>query len=110
MKHKAALADRRHDLYETHPVAVRVEALPRGVLGEPACGRGAIVRVLRGAGHRVLATDLVDYHSPDQDAAQRDFFLETKLPPGVERILNTACTNGIHTRCRFRRAASVAGV
>ena len=43
---------------------------------EPACGPGAIVRVLRDAGHRVIATDLVDYRSPDQDHAGRDFLLE----------------------------------
>jgi hypothetical protein len=90
MKHKAPLADRGHDLYETHPVAVhallRVEQLPRNIW-EPACGRGAIVRPLRTAGHRVLATDLVDYQSPDQDAGHRDFFLETRLPRGVERIV-----------------------
>ena len=51
---------RGNDLYETPEVAtlalLRAEPLPRTIL-EPACGPGAIVRVLRGAGHRVIATD-----------------------------------------------------
>jgi hypothetical protein len=58
------LADRGHDLYETPTVAVeallRVESLPYH-LWEPAAGRGAIVNVLRAAGHAVIASDLIDY-------------------------------------------------
>ena len=58
-------AERGHDLYETPSVAVeallRVLALPRGAIWEPACGRGAIANVLRAHGHRVVCTDLVDY-------------------------------------------------
>jgi hypothetical protein len=50
-----ALADRKDDLYETPDVAVRalmrVENLPLRIW-EPACGRGAIVRVLRAAGQQ----------------------------------------------------------
>ena len=61
------LAERGDDLYETPPVAVeallRVEHLPRRIW-EPACGPGAIVRVLRAHGHEVLASDLVDYGNP----------------------------------------------
>ena len=33
-------------------------------LWEPACGRGAIVDVLRAAGHEVLASDIADYGGP----------------------------------------------
>jgi hypothetical protein len=51
------------------------EDLPAAIW-EPACGPGAIARVLRAAGHRVVATDLVDYGSPDQNAARIDFLLE----------------------------------
>ena len=52
---------RGNDLYETPEGAtfalLRAEPLPR-TIWEAACGRGAIVRVLRNAGHRVIATDL----------------------------------------------------
>jgi hypothetical protein len=61
------LAERGDDLYETPPVAVeallRVEKIPHRVW-EPACGPGNIVKVLRTAGHEVLASDLVDYGDP----------------------------------------------
>ena len=73
---RAALSDRGDDLYQTPPEAVRsflrVENPPHR-LWEPACGPGAIVRELRAAGHDVLATDLVDYDSDDQDESGLDF-------------------------------------
>ena len=82
--------DRGLDLYETPPVAVRallrVEQLPRRIW-EPAAGRGAIVNVLRAAGHEVLASDISDYGDPTH-FANRDFLAETKLPAGVEVILS----------------------
>lgn len=57
-------ADRRADLYETPAEATRallkVESFPH-LIWEPACGRGAITRVLRAAGHGVLASDLNAY-------------------------------------------------
>jgi hypothetical protein len=85
-----ALADRGNDLYETPAVAVeallRAENLP-GVLWEPACGRGAITRLLRATGRQVYSTDLVDYSSSDQDCAGWDFMMETQLPLGVEAIV-----------------------
>ena len=81
---------RGNDLYETPEVAtvalMRAVALPQ-TMWEPACGPGAIVRVLRHAGHRVIATDLIDYRSPDQDDAGRDFLLERRTPDGVEMIV-----------------------
>src|SRR5262249_37987887 len=74
--------------YETPTVAVeallRVERLPHR-LWEPACGRGAIVRPLRAAGHEVLASDLVDYGDPTH-FYRRDFLME-KLPTGCEGIV-----------------------
>jgi hypothetical protein len=83
--HKAPLADRRDDLYETPPEAVRalltVEQIPPGAIWECACGPGAIARVLRAAGHEVWATDLVDYDSPDQDQAGIDFLMEHGSAP-----------------------------
>jgi hypothetical protein len=82
------LSERGDDLYETPAVAVeallRVERLPHR-LWEPACGPGAIVRVLRGAGHQVLASDLVDYGDPSH-FYRRDFLMEP-LPPGCEAIV-----------------------
>jgi hypothetical protein len=79
------LADRKDDTYETPACAVRallaVETLPSGAVWECACGPGAIVRVLRAAGHEVWATDLVDYNSPDQDSSGIDFLLEHGSAP-----------------------------
>jgi hypothetical protein len=55
---------RGNDLYETPEAAtlalLAVEPLPPTIL-EPACGRGAISKVLRRAGHTVLENDIVDY-------------------------------------------------
>ncbi len=81
---------RGNELYETPEAAtlapLRAEPLPRTIRG-PACGPGAIVRVLRDAGHLVIATDLVDYRSPDQDHGGRDFLPERRAPDGVEMIV-----------------------
>lgn len=75
------LTNRGDDLYQSPPEAVtallNVENIPHQVW-EPACGPGAIVRVLRAAGRDVLATDLVDYASPDQDHSGVDFLI-----PGI---------------------------
>jgi hypothetical protein len=82
-------AERGLDCYSTPAVAVeallRVELLPLRIW-EPAAGRGAIVNVLRAAGHEVIASDISDYDIPSHFAG-RDFFLETKLPKGVEAIV-----------------------
>lgn len=86
----APLSERKDDLYETPPEAVHallgVERLPQ-ILWEPACGPGAIVRVLRASGRQVYATDLVDYASPDQDMAGWDFLMERQAPIGVQAIV-----------------------
>lgn len=87
---KAALQDRKNDLYESPPEAVHAlltcENLPQ-VIWEPACGPGSIVRVLRASGRHVYATDLVDYESPDQDNHGWDFLSERQLPIGVQAIV-----------------------
>jgi hypothetical protein len=74
-----SLAERGDDLYETPPVAVeallKVETLPSGMVWEPACGRGAIVNVLRAKGHTVFATDLVEYGLDDSEG-RVDFLME----------------------------------
>lgn len=53
-----------NEYYPTPPEATRallsVEAFD-GSIWEPACGEGAIASVLTEAGHKVVATDLVDY-------------------------------------------------
>lgn len=75
---RAALAVRGDDLYETPTVAtealLRAEKLPE-CIWEPACGPGSIVGSLRKAGHRVYATDLVDYGCPESTAGA-DFLME----------------------------------
>lgn len=87
---RAALTERKDDLYETPDVAVKallgIEQLPT-CIWEPACGPGAIVRVLRKAERVVYATDLVNYDSPDQDESGWDFLLEQQCPIGVQAIV-----------------------
>lgn len=87
---RAPLNERKDDLYETPAVAVetllRIEDVPQ-ILWEPACGPGAIVRVLRASGRQVYATDLVDYESPDQDCHGWDFLMEQQAPLGVQAIV-----------------------
>jgi hypothetical protein len=83
-------AERGDDLYGTPAVAtealLRVEPTLPLRIWEPAAGRGAIVDVLRAAGHEVVATDLVDYGEPTHFAG-RDFLMERQLPKGCEMIL-----------------------
>lgn len=84
-----ALKERKDDLYETPAVAVeallKVESFPR-IVWEPACGPGAIVRVLRDHDYLVHATDLVDYGC-EFAAARVDFLLEIQAPQGVGAII-----------------------
>lgn len=83
-------SERGDDLYQTPREAVesllRIEQIPQ-CIWEPACGPGAIARVLREHGRVVYATDLVDYESPDQDESGWDFLFEQQLPIGVEAIV-----------------------
>jgi hypothetical protein len=82
-------AQRGADMYETPPVAVeallRAEKLPH-VVWEPAAGRGAIVNVLRAAGHSVIASDLIDYGVAAIQGG-RDFLKETAAPAGCDTII-----------------------
>lgn len=84
-----ALAERKDDLYQTPHVAVRallnVEPLPE-IIWECACGPGAIVDVLRAAGHKVYATDLVDYGCPDSHSGV-DFLMEHNAPTYIGAIV-----------------------
>ena len=105
---RAPLSERGHDLYETPAGAVHAllaeESLQGGVW-EPASGRGAIVRVLRGAGHRVIATDLIDYGFPDATAGV-DFLQQCSAPEGVTTILTNPPFK--HAPEFVRRALSLA--
>lgn len=84
-----AISERGNDLYQTPAAAVRallsVEPVPLTVW-EPACGPGAIVRILRESGRAVIATDLVDYGCEDS-TARVDFLMERTAPPGVPAIV-----------------------
>ena len=86
-----AHAERGHDLYETPSVAVeallRVLALSRGSVWEPACGRGAIANVLRAHGHHVVCSDLIDYGTDPTAIHGMDFLKTTKVPDGVACIV-----------------------
>jgi hypothetical protein len=81
--------ERGFDAYPTPakavwPVLARLERL-RGVVWEPACGYGPIVRVLRAAGYEAFASDIADYGFPG--AKCLDFLKQTSAPPGVETVL-----------------------
>lgn len=79
---RAPLAEHRDDFYSTGPEAVRalleVETFS-GTIWECCCGDGAIVKVLREAGHKVRATDLVDRGCSDSQN-RIDFLLERPDP------------------------------
>lgn len=89
---KAPFAVRGNDLYQTPPEATRAllsHETFTGPIWEPACGPGAITRLLRSHGHSVFASDLVDYNSPDQDQVGWDFLMCFKAP----NECNTIVTN-----------------
>lgn len=91
------LKDRKNDCYETPEEAtialLTCESLPPHIW-EPACGPGAIVRILRASGYRVSATDLVDYGCLDSQPGI-DFLMEWKSPDGVQAIVtNPPFKNG----------------
>src|SRR5262249_11739742 len=82
-------AERGLDLYETPAVAV--EALLRaeqlaGETGGAAAGRGAMVRVRRGPGHHVVASDVFDYGGLDFVGA---FLAQEQMPVGCDAIVTT---------------------
>ncbi len=102
------------ELHETPAIAVhkllQAEPLP-GHIWDCCCGPGAILRVLRPAGHTVTASDIRNYNSlehverilrktghedidgalrayvpPNQDFVQ-DFLQKTMMPAGVEAMV-----------------------
>lgn len=65
----ATAAERGNNLYETPPEAMRTllsfkRFTPK--VWEPACGKGAISRMLEDAGYEVELSDLVDYGTADR--------------------------------------------
>jgi hypothetical protein len=86
---RAPLEERRGDCYDTPPVAVHAllkhVKLPR-VIWEPACGTGNIVKVLRQAGHFVIATDLNDRGCPDS-MSRIDFLLPNSGGGNLQAIV-----------------------
>jgi len=66
-----------HDFYNTCPEAVHsLLAMEQfsPVVWEPACGEGAIVKVLREHGYQVFASDLYKYETDIHAHFGRDFF------------------------------------
>jgi hypothetical protein len=85
----AATKDRKNQLYETPAVAVRALLAYEkvdDVVWEPACGPGAIVKVLRETGRTVIATDLKPYGLEDSQS-QIDFLKQKNAPGGCKAIV-----------------------
>ena len=97
---RGKLEDRGDDLYETPACAVRAlirtGALEQfNVLFEPCAGRGAISRVLKAGGWRVIARDLKAYSDADNDIESGiDFF----------KSLNVTYLQAIVTNPPYRQA------
>ncbi len=76
-----------HDFYPTPDwvtEALLKHLTPRGAVWEPCCGDGAMARVLERAGHRVVASDLVDRGFGRGGV---DFFDCTAFPPGCRTMV-----------------------
>lgn len=84
----SSLAVRGDDFYASPseaPVALLENyPIPKSV-HEPACGDGAIVEVLRAAGHTVYASDLVDRGCPDSYVS--DFLGQALIPSMAEACI-----------------------
>lgn len=75
---RAALSRRSDDFYETPEIATRALLAAESFTGsiwEPACGAGAISRVLERAGHDVISTDLAER---GYGMGRIDFLMELK--------------------------------
>lgn len=93
------------DAYWTPPWCTEalLSAMPlRGLVWEPTCGRGDMVRSLRGRGYRVFASDVKQHGQLDFGFSQHDFFALSEAPPKVE----TVATNPPYNEAeRFARHA-----
>jgi hypothetical protein len=83
-------SERGYDLYQTPAPATRAlleaESFDDGTIWECAAGKGAIATVLRADGHRVVATDLVDYGVEGVQGGV-DFLKQRAAPKGVTTVL-----------------------
>lgn len=118
----AALGSAREkdDFYRTPASAteelLRAEVLLPHRIWEPACGDGAISRVLESHGHEVVSTDLVDR---GYGTARRDFLMERELPAPcivtnppfklADEFVLHALDIGAETVCMFMRLAWLEG-
>ena len=85
------------EFYPTPPEATRAFLAAEtfdGDIWEPACGQGAISRVLTAAGYDVVSTDLADYGfgKPDVD------FLKTVFPRAKHIVTNPPYGRGLGDR------------
>lgn len=89
---KGSTLAHKANLYETPakealPALMAAEKLP-WCLWEPAAGRGALVRLLRAAGHIVVATDLNAWPRADEGITTGvDFLMEHRAPDGTQAII-----------------------
>ena len=83
-----------------------VSKLPHHVWGS-ACGRGAIVSVLREQGHTVWATDLVDYECPQSESGASISLMErrSRIDVGGDRHLTHRSRSSATRVCRARSSA-----
>lgn len=88
-----------HDFYPTPDwvtSALLQHAALRGPVWEPCCGDGAMARVIARAGHKVVASDLVDRGFGKGGV---DFFSCTEFPPGCRAMVtNPPFGDGGETR------------
>jgi len=93
---RAPQSERGFDLYETPPCATRAllhferNYMPHRIW-EPACGRGAISRVLKHEGFQVRSSDLVDYGYPGA-VSGLDFLTVNKTHP-IAKVTDGIVTN-----------------
>ena len=103
---KRAPKDLGGGLFPTHPTAVNYlldfESFPKHIL-EPACGDGAISKILEGRGHRVDSSDLYD-HGYGEIGVN---FLTDRFPRYPAIVTNPPFYNG-GTEAFARRALQLA--
>jgi len=83
------------DFYATEPWVTKalLDAVKfRGMIWEPACGRGDIVRVLEATGYKVIATDIVGDDLGCQAAGRADF-LAPHIIRGMPPLALSIVTN-----------------